>query len=270
MTHPEDHVTDAPVKHDAEVTQQEIDAVLDLSAQREFSKSLALFQEMLPRAKDANNQRKILFGIVTCSTWLKLDTTREGAIQDLKQLSDFEVSYGFVVMAQATAYIDFGRVQEALDLINENLRTELLQRDDFQDWKYDHLFSKGRALVKLARYDEALRVFDAAHGIFPEGNSETEMLIERANCLIALDRFEETYDTAHQVLSRGDQEMATLAMQYMAECRMWQSRVPEALKWYAAIQKRLPCRWVQEERIQKGITNAIAYLEKLHPQGRPS
>jgi tetratricopeptide (TPR) repeat protein len=256
--------------HEAEATQEEIDAALDLSAQRQFRKSLAIFQEMLTRTKDANSQRKILFGIVTCSTWLRLDTTREDAILELKQLSDFDVSHAFIVMAQATAYLDFGRAQEALDLVNENLATEVLQRDDFRDWKYDHLFSKGRALVKLARYDEALCVFGAAHDIFPEGNSETEMLIERANCLIALDRFDESYDAAYQVLRRGDEEMTTLAMQYLAECRLWQSRASEALEWYVAIQKRLPCRWIQEERIQKGTTNAMAYLERLHPQGRPS
>ena len=270
MTLPLNDVTDAPVKDEAEVTHQEIDAALDLSAQRQFSKSLALFQEMLTRAKDANSQRKILFGIVTCSTWLNLDATREDAIRELKQLSDFDVSHAFIVMAQATAYLDFGRAQEALGLLNENLATEVLQRADFQDWKYDHLFSKGRALVKLARYDEALRVFDAAHGVFPEGNSESEMLIERSNCLIALDRFEEAYNSAIQVLDRGDEDLATLAMQHLAECRLWQRRAQEALEWYAAIQKRLPCRLVQEERIQKGITNAMTYLERLHPQGRPS
>jgi hypothetical protein len=85
-----------------------------------------------------------------------------------------------------------------------------------------------------------------------------------------LDRYEDAYAAASKVLNRGDEEMTTLAMQYMAECRVWQSRVPEALELYAAIQKRLPCRLVQEERIQKGITNAMAYLEKLHPLGRSS
>jgi hypothetical protein len=83
-------------------------------------------------------------------------------------------------------------------------------------------------------------------------------------------RARHAYAAASRVLNRGDEEMATLAMQRMAECRMWQSRVPEALELYAAIQKRLPCRLVQEERIQTGIKNAMAYLEKLHPQGKPS
>jgi tetratricopeptide (TPR) repeat protein len=122
----------------------------------------------------------------------------------------------------------------------------------------------------LARFDEALGAFDEAHRIYPEGDFEVDMLIERSNCFLAFRRFSEAYDTASQVLGRGDEEMATLAMQHMAECRMWQSRVQEALELYAAIQKRLPCRLVQEERIQTGITNAMAYLEKLRPQGKPS
>jgi tetratricopeptide (TPR) repeat protein len=252
-----------------EVTEQEIEAAQDLSAQREFRKSLVLFQEMLTRAKDGPIRGMVLFGIVTCSTWLGLDTIKEHAIQELKQFSDYDVSHAFVGMTQARAYVDFGRAQEALDLINENLDSEVLQRDDLRDWKYESLFLKGSSLVGLARSDEALCAFDAAHAINADGEFETNMLIERANCFIALDRYDEAFEAARQVLTRGDQEMATLAMQYMAECRMWQSRVPEALELYTALEKRLPCRLVQEERIQSGIKIAIAHLEKLHPQGKP-
>jgi len=252
------------------VTEQEIEAVLDLSAQRDFSTALALYQEMLIRAQDDQIRMRILFGIVTCSTWLNLDETRENAIAVLKQFPDYEVSHAFVVMAQARAYSESGRDQEALDLIDGNLKDEVLQRDDFRDWKYEHLFYKGRSLVGLARYDEALSAFDEAHRVYPEGDFEVSMLIERSNCFLAFRRFSEAYDTASQVLARGDEEMSTLAMQHMAECRMWQSRVSEALELYVAIQKRLPCRLVEEERIQTGIKNAIARLEKLRPQGKPS
>jgi tetratricopeptide (TPR) repeat protein len=173
-------------------------------------------------------------------------------------------------MAKARAYSDMGRAQEALDLIDANLKSEVLKRADFNDWKYEHLFLRGRALVQLARYDEALGVFDAAHAVCPEGSFEADLLIERCNCYVALARYDEAFATASQVLARGDEDMATLAMQYMAESRMWQSRVPEALELYVTIQKRLPCRLVQEERIQTGIKNAMAYLEKLHPPGKPS
>ncbi len=256
--------------HNAEVIEREIQAALDLSAQRDFIASLALFQEMLTRAQDAQIRRKILFGIVTCSTWLSLDTIRENAIQELKKLSDFEVSHAFVLMAQARAYIDFGQAQEALDLINANLASEVLQRDNFQDWKYEHLFLKGRSLVQLARYDEALCAFDEAHSIYPKGELEANMLIERSNFFLAFDRYGEAYDTASQVLNCGDEEMATLAMQYMAECDLGLGRASDALKLYAEIGTRLPCSLVPEGRIQTGMKNAMAYLEKLHPQGKPS
>jgi tetratricopeptide (TPR) repeat protein len=256
--------------HKAVVTEREIQAALDLSAQRDFSAALALYQEMLTRAQDGQIRMRILFGIVTCSTWLNLGEVRENAIRELKRFPDYEVSHAFVVMAQARTYSESGRAQETLDLIQGNLRDEVLQRDDFRDWRYEHLFYKGRSLVQLARFEEALGTFDEAHRVYPEGDFELDMLIERSNCFLALHRFSEAYDTASQVLSHGDEEMATLAMQHMAESRMWQSRVPEALELYAAIQKRLPCRLVQEERIQTGITNAMAYLEKLRPQGKPS
>lgn len=253
----------------AEVTEGEIQEALDLSAHRDFSAALALYQEMLIRAQDDQIKMRILFGIVTCSTWLNLDEIRENAIRDLKQFPDGGVSHAFVVMAQARTYSESGRAQEALDLIDGNLKDEVLQRDSFRDWRYEHLFYKGRSLVQLARYDEALCAFDEAHRLYPDGDFEVDMLIERSNCFLAFHRFSEAYDTASQVLAWGDEEMSTLAMQHMAECRMWQSRIPEALELYAAIQKRLPCRLVQEERIQVGIKNAMAYLEKRGTQRRP-
>jgi tetratricopeptide (TPR) repeat protein len=254
----------------AAVTEQEIEKAEKLSAQREFGASLVMLQEMLTRANDVQVRMRLLFDVVTCSTWLNLDQSREDAIRELKQLPDYEVSHAFVVMAQARACSDSGRGQEALDLIDANLKSEVLQRDDFRVCKYEHLFFKGRSLVQLAHYDEALAAFDAAHGMNPEGEFETDMLIERSNCFLALSRYNEAFEAASRVLSRGDEEMATLAMQHMAECRMWQSRVPEALELYAAIQKRLPCRLVEEERIRTGIKNAMARLEKLRPQGKPS
>ena len=119
----------------------------------------------------------------------------------------------------------------------------------------------------LGRPEDALVALAEAHAMYPNGERETAILVDRANCLMTLDRYDESYDAAQQVLNRGDEEMSTLAMQYMAECRMWQSRVPEALEIYVAIQKRLPCRLVQEERIQSGIRNATAHLEKRNQRG---
>lgn len=251
------------------VTDEEIEAALYLSAERKFDASLALYQEMLTRAEDAFVRMKILYGIVTCSTWLRLDEIREDAIRELKQLPDFDVSQAFIVMARARAADDFGRAQEALDLIDANLHSEVLQRDDFRDWKYEHFFWRGRSLAQLKRWDEALCAFDAAHAMDSDGRFETEMLIERANCYLALDRYADAYEVASQVEVRGDNEFTTLAMQYMAECRLWQRRVEEAMTLYGELQKRLPCRLVDEERVKTGIRNGMVFLEKRHPQWKP-
>ena len=96
---------------------------------------------------------------------------------------------------------------------------------------------------------------------------KTEMLIERANCFIGLGRYAEAYDAASQV--RGDENYTTLAMQYMAECRLWQRRVQEAMTLYRELQKRLPSRFVDEQRVQTGIRNGMEYLENRHPQWKP-
>jgi tetratricopeptide (TPR) repeat protein len=254
----------------SEVTVQEIEIAERLSAQREFTASLARYREMLPRAKRADLRMRILFGVVTCSTWLGLEALRENAIEELKGYPDYEVSHAFVVMTQASALVDFGRAQEALELIDTNLRSAIFQKEDFQDWKYEYLFLKGRSLTRLARCVEALQTFDEAHNLYADGRFEADMLLDRANCLLYVARYDAAYNAARQVLTRGDNEMATLAMQYMAESRLWQGKPSDALELYAAIQKRLPCRLVQESRIQAGIRNAMAYLEKNHPRGKPS
>jgi len=251
------------------ITEPEIETALRLSAERKFDDALALYQGMLARGENTVVQMKVLFGIVTCSTWLGLDVITEDAIRALKQLPDFDVSQAFIALVQARAFIDFGRAQEALDLVNQNLGSTVLQRDDFQDWKYEHLFMKGQCYVRLRAFDEAIRAFDAAHLMNSEGHLETEMLIERANCCLARDQFAEAYELASQVQGRNDEELGTLAMQYMAEARLAQRRIEEALNLYRELQKKLPCRLVDEKRIETGIRNGMTYLEKLHPQSKP-
>lgn len=254
----------------SDVTEQEIEAAIQLSAKREFASVLALYQEMLTRADDDQIRRKVLYGVVTCAVWLGREDLLTKTVEELKRVPDYEASDAFIVLIRASVALDFGRPQEALNLINENLASEVLHRDAFRDWRYEHLYLKGRCFVRLKRCDEALDAFDAAHAIDPEGEFETDMLIERANCLLFSGRFGEAYSTASQVLSRSDDDMATLAMQYMAESRLWQRNPQEALELYASIQKRLPCPFVQEERIEKGIKNAMTQLEATQPPSTPS
>lgn len=251
------------------VTEQEIEAALRLTAERNFDAALALYQGMLARGEDAVVRMRILFGIVTCSTWLRRDAIREDAIRQLKQFPDYDVSHSFISMAEARAFVEFGRTQDALNLIEEILLSGVLQREDFRDWKYELLFLKGQSLVALKLFDQALSAFDAAHAVDSEGQFETCILIERANCYIGLGRYAEAYELARQVRDRGDEEFRTLAMQYMAECCLWLRRVEEAMNLYRDIQKRLPCRLIDKGRVETGIRNAMAYLEKRHPQSNP-
>jgi tetratricopeptide (TPR) repeat protein len=253
------------------VTEDEIDAAEKLRGRSEYATALSLTQDMLRRVQDDGDMRmRLLFDVLYCSTRLGEDSVTNEAIHELEQMPEPKMSRIFIDFIQAMTYIAHGRYQEGLHLIDANLRTEFMERQGFLVDKYKHLAYRGDALTGLARCNEALESLNEAHTLFPDGERETAILIDQSNCLLGLDRYEDAYVAASLVLNRGDEEMATLAMQYMAECRMWQSRVPEALEWYAAIQKRLPSRLVQEERIQKGITNAMAYLEKLHPPGRPS
>lgn len=252
------------------VTEGEIEAAEALSSRREFHAALSLLKSMLAHAEDKQTRMRLLFDIVTCSTWLNRKQDLMEAVGELKQLPAYDVSQIFINKTQARACIDSERVEEALDLIEKNLGAELLQNAAFRDWKYEHLFLKGHSLVHLARCNEALSVFDSAHDLYPDGEFETDILIDRANCLLAVKRYDEAYDAASRVLSRDDGEKATLAMQYMARCRMWQTRVPEALELYVAITKRLPCTLVQEEEIQTAIKNAMMHLKMGSSRRKPS
>jgi len=252
------------------VTEEEIEAIEEPSGNGQYSIALALAQDMLGRARDDETIMRILFSVLTCSTRLKLDEITNDAIRRLEQLPDPRATRIFADFIQALADLSFNKPQEALNLIEANLDSGLLDSDDCNDHKYEHLVYKGRSLGRLGRYVEALDALDAGHRMCPQGKYETDILIARSNCLMALDRYDESFDAARQTLNRGDEEMATLGMQYMAECRMWQGRVQESLEIYSAIQKRLPCRFIEEERIQEGIRNGVAYLERLRPQRMPS
>ncbi len=249
------------------ITEEEIEAAEKLRAKGEFATALALTQGMLNRAPGDDTRMRLLFDLLYCSTRLCEDDLTKGAIAELEKLPEPAMSRMFADFIQAISHISHGKALPGLFLIEVNLRSEFMEREDFRVCKYEHLAYKGSALIWLARPEDALAVLAEAHAIYPNGERETAILIDKANCLMTLDRYDEAFDAAQQVLNRGDEEMATLAMQHMAECRMWQSRVPEALALYAAILKRLPCRLVQEERIQTGMKNAMAYLEKRNPRG---
>jgi tetratricopeptide (TPR) repeat protein len=255
---------------DAVVSEEEIESAEKLRGQGDFANALALTQNMLHRVQDGDTRMRLLFDVLYCSTRLRADDLTSETIQELEQMPEPKMSRVFVDFIQAVSHIAFGGAQEALQLIEANLKTEFMEREDFRIWKYKHLAYKGSALVGLARCEEALYALKEAHDMYPDGERETAILIDQSNCLLALDQYDEAYNAASRVLNRDDGEMAVLATQYMAECRMWQARVPEALRLYTDVQKRLPCRLVEEERIRGGIAKCMAYLEKVRPQGKPS
>lgn len=255
---------------DTAVTEEKIEAVERLREQGDFATALALFQDMLNRTNDDETRMRLLFNVVNCSTRLGAKNIMDEAVKELDKLPDPKMSHLFVYMIQAVSYLALGRAQEALDLINANLMSEFMGREDFQVWKYEHLATKGRALTYLRRCEEALDSLAQAHRMYPDGTKEADILIDQANCMMALKRYEEAYVMANQVQRRDSGEIAVLAMQYMAECRMLQGRVQESLVLFSDLQKRLPCSLVNEDRILTEIKNGMDYLEKLRPQGEPS
>jgi len=252
------------------LSEQEIEAAEKLRAKGDYLTALTLTQEMLVRAQDEDTRMRLLFDVLYCSTRLCLDDVTNDAVAELERMPEPRMSRIFIDFIQAMSCIAQGRAQRGLDLIEANLKSDFMGREDFLIWKYKHLAYKGSALTWLGRCQEALSVLDEAQQMNPEGERETAILMDQANCFLALDRYDDSFDAANRIVSKNDEdEMTTLAMQYMAECRMWQGRVSEALKIYMMIQKRLPCRLVEKDRIQLGIERAVSHLEKDASQTKP-
>jgi tetratricopeptide (TPR) repeat protein len=163
------------------------------------------------------------------------------------------------------------------------LATGLFEAEDMRVHKYRLCLFKGEALLHLRRVIEALEWLDRGHELFPTikaassceerqifGWVEPNIQINRANCMFTFDRYEDSFQAAEQVLQFDKPDLAAFAMQYMAECRLWQRRVPEALEIYAKLKERLPCRLVEESRVEQGISNCINYLKKQRPSRKLS
>jgi len=252
------------------VTEEDIHAVEKLRAQGEFPMALAITQDLLRRSHDDDTRIRLLFNEICCSTRLSLDDVTNAAIVALDKLPNPEMSRLFVNMIRAISFMELYKPQAALDLIEVSLQSELMLLGEFQINKYQLLAYKGSSLVSLGRLEEALVVLDQAHNMYPDGEREPAILIDQANCLMAFKRYEDSYNAASYVLSRGDKERGTLAMQYMAESRMWQGRVQESLVIYSDLVKRLPCKLIDEERIQTGIKCGMDYLERHNSKNKPS
>ena len=150
-------------RHPNQVTEDEIDAAEEMRERGEFAAAFALTQDMLNRAQDDGTRMRLLFDLLSCSTRLGLEDITRRAISDLEKLPDPEISRVFVDLIQSISYIAFGKYQEALQLIDVNLRSNFMECDDFQVWNYEYLAYRGSALVGLARCEEALCALNKAH-----------------------------------------------------------------------------------------------------------
>jgi tetratricopeptide (TPR) repeat protein len=265
------------------VTEAEIEASEDCSAARDFAKSLKLSQEMLKRTEDPSFRMRLLFGIVLCAAMLDLREILDLAYRELDLLPEPDELRALANMNRAFAENELGRPESALQILDANFQTGLFDMVGWKVHKYSCLFFKGTSLIALKRPDEALDCLDAAHSLYPDEacacdesergifrRTEPTLQIERANCFLVLGRFEESYRAAETARNLGDPEIAAQALQYMAECRAWQGRTVEALRLYNDLKKELPCRGVDDDRIERGIVNCMKRLERLRTQSRPS
>ncbi|HMD75911.1 MAG TPA: hypothetical protein VKG86_00915 [Terracidiphilus sp.] len=265
------------------VTEEEIDAAEKLRGQGEFETALALAQDMLLRVEDGDMRMRLLFDVLRCSTQLRADSVTDDVIRELEKYPYPEFSRVLANSIRAYAEISLGRPRDALSLLDMNLETGFFEREDFRAHKYDLCIYKGMALERLSRWHEALEWLEKAHAMYPDEVSapdqdmlrhfqwaETEILFNKARCMMGLKRFDEAYEFSKRAYELAEGDTRTVAMQYLADCRMWQGRITESLKLYLDIQKRPPCVSVRAECIKDRINSCIDYLEKCKPNSKLS
>lgn len=266
------------------VTEEAIDAAEKLRAKGEYATALELSQQMLDRTEDGDFRMRLLFDVVRCAACLDRQDIVESAITELEKFPKPEISRVLANLSRAWAETSLGRPGNALNLLDMGLATRLFEADDMRVHKYQLCLFKGEALVHLRKAQEALEWLDQGHALFPTVEStssieeekifgwvEPNIQVNRANCLLALDRLDESINAASEVIKFSDHpDLCTLALQYMAECRVWQGREREALGIYAELKKRLPCRLIDENRMNQVIANCMSRLEKRQSLGKPS
>jgi tetratricopeptide (TPR) repeat protein len=263
-------------KPQPDVTEEEIDAAEKLRKYGQFPTALALTQDMLCRVQDGDKRMRLLFDVLYCSTQLREEAITEDAIRELEKYPSPEFSRALANSIRAHAEISLGNPGHALTLLDMNLETGFFEREDFRVHKYDLYLYRGMALERLSRWDEALEWLKRAHEMYPTRECapnqwvEIEILFNSARCMMGLKRFDEAYELSKLAYESGDEITKTVAMQYMADCRMWQGRLEESLKLYLEIQQRPPCVSVKAELIQDRINACMDYLEKRKSPSAPS
>jgi len=265
------------------VTEAEIEKAEELRGRGELTTSLGMSRAMLERTTDCATRMRLLFNVVICSAQLELTDITNQAMAELDTMPDPDFCRACANMDRAYAEDQLGRPANALAILDAIIDAGYFEPENCRTQRYQLFLFKGQALISLRRPADALESLDKAHALYPSPDStqsedqrrifgwvEPSIQINRANCLFSFDRFEEAFQAAAEVLRWTDGDLATFARQYMAECRLAQGRVSEALEIYADLKKRLPCRLVDEARVEKEITNCMDYLEKRGCTTKPS
>jgi tetratricopeptide (TPR) repeat protein len=264
-------------------TEEEIDAAQKLRGEGRFAEALAATQQLLDRAKDQSTRMWLLFDILYCSTQLGDVRVTDEAVRELDTMPEPQFSRVLANSIRADAETDLGRPENALAILDMNLETGYFEREDFRVPKYGLYFSKGKALERLGRWEEALDWLDKAHLMFPDEAScpddatrrafswtEIEILFNKSRCMYGLDKFQEAYELAEKAHERAQGDTKTLALMYMANCRFMNGNFADALRLYLDIQKQLPCRAIATERLREGINRCLKELEARGEKRMPS
>jgi tetratricopeptide (TPR) repeat protein len=265
------------------VTEEDVITANQLLVTGNLEVALNRIQELLNGVEDGDLRMRLLFDLVKCSALLDYKEITEDAIGQLEQMPEPHFSRALANMYRAYAEDRLGRSKNALALHDSNLSTGYFERDDFRIHKYQLYLFKAEAHIRLRQTDDALNLLDQAHALYPQKTSardeveeqiinwvEPQIQINRANCLMAVDRFEEAFNAASESLKWADGDWAALARQYMAECRLWQGRAEEALEIYVELKKTLPSRFVDEVRVDTGLANCMRYIKKKRVPRKPS
>jgi len=272
-----------PTRTQLDVTEEEIDAAEKLRKYGEFSTALALAQDMLRRVQDGDKRMRLLFDVLRCSTQLRADSVTDDAIRELEKYPDPEFSRVRANSIRAYAEITLGRPQDALTLLDMNLKTGFFERQDFRAHKYDLCLYKGMALERLSRWNEALEWLEKAHAMYPDeasasdqnmlqhfGWAEVEILFNKARCMYGLDSYDEALDLSKRAYNLANGDTKTVAMIYMANTLVMQRKYSEALKLYIEVQGMPPCPSVRVDQLQDGISRCLDHMGRPNPQGMPS
>jgi tetratricopeptide (TPR) repeat protein len=255
----------------------EIDAANLLAPKDDHEAALKAYQHLLDRTDDVNQRFYLLYQIVKFASLLDRQDVVRASIAELDTMPEPDFSRAVASLDRAYAEIELRRPSNALALLEATFETGIFNVPAYRMHLFHLYWLKGRALVWLNLPEDALKSLEQAESIYTPStqiHNEDEriffryvmpsLLIEKANCLIALDRPQDSFDSASRVKEFDSPDWATLALQYMAESRAWQGLTEEALKLYAELIPQLPCSLVDEARVRKGMENCMIRLEKQH------